>query len=91
MHNSVTNRTWPGPTDDGKETNKTSVCETVTKPNSDHVRCNYAAEIEFLDMHFSTILSELRFQGVLENTLVVISSGMYVEVVSSTLPLKPLF
>eukprot|EP00052_Salpingoeca_macrocollata_P023954 m.212495 g.212495 ORF g.212495 m.212495 type:complete len:523 (+) comp22152_c0_seq3:622-2190(+) len=72
IHNLVANRTFPAATDNKHSLKET--CEVTTDPGLTDNRCNYGAEIQNLDTLFAKVLAEVQQQGVMNNTIVCVSS-----------------
>lgn len=69
-------RSWPEATDDptGNATAPGGACKATGEPDKTEIRCNYAAEVENLDRLFKVVLDEVKAQGEMDNTLVVVTS-----------------
>eukprot|EP01062_Namystynia_karyoxenos_P077796 TRINITY_DN790_c0_g1_i1.p1 TRINITY_DN790_c0_g1~~TRINITY_DN790_c0_g1_i1.p1 ORF type:complete len:522 (+),score=113.22 TRINITY_DN790_c0_g1_i1:79-1644(+) len=67
-------RVWPAAIDDKKNSTPGGACKPTGEPDGNRVRCNYAAEIENIDNLFQKIIDEVDSQGVLDNTIIFISS-----------------
>ena len=74
MNDKVKGIVWPKATDDPKPGSLTAPCPGNHEPNSEHKRCDYAAEILNIDGLFDRVMQEVRAQGELNKTIVCMTS-----------------
>ena len=74
MNDRVKGMVWPKATDDPKPNGLSDPCPGNHEPNSQHKRCDYAAEILNIDGLFERVMDEVRAQGELNRTIVCMTS-----------------